>query len=125
MTKPFYKTKMFQKLNAEWANRLAKSGFRDIDPNDNESITPQKFRDPGRQTLVGTRGYSDLCQHVLKEHTFKTELHRRVFELHSEGKSRREIVLIVKREFGRKVSDRGVDKMIRSARDKFIFGKPQ
>jgi hypothetical protein len=127
MAKKFYETQEFKELNKKWNKKLEKAGFEDIDPGDTEEIEPQKFTLPGRKTQYehGSPGYYDLCQKILQNFNFKTEVHKYIFELHMQGRSLREISSEVEKKYNQSFHFDSVDKFIKRTKDTFIYGKKQ
>ncbi len=130
MAKPFHKTKEFLKLKKEWDEKLEKAEFDDIDPKDNDDTTviePQKFTASNRKRQYdhGSPGYYEMCHAILRLFKFKKEIHKRIFELHTEGKSEREIADIVQKETKRKYDQKSVNYVIKTTRERFIYGLKQ
>lgn len=90
MTKKYFETESFAQMNAEWNQKLAASGFEDIEATENGVVRPQIFTAQKTQ-YVGGANYYEYCQLVLRTFPFKRDLERVVFEYHAEGKSEREI----------------------------------
>ncbi len=86
-----------KKLQNKWYDKLEKSGFEDIE----ERHSPKEFlkRWAGqwfkRRTHVhnfeAKQEYFYQCGHFLTTHDFDTETERKVWQMHSEGLSLREI----------------------------------
>jgi hypothetical protein len=101
MAKKFYETAEFQKLKKQWDQKLADSGFEDIEAKEDEHmVRPQEFTTPHQSAelteyvdFVENSGldYYQFCHQILREFEFKRELDRIVFELYTEGKTIRDI----------------------------------
>lgn len=108
MPKP---SKEFLELQTKWYKKLEDSGFSDIEQNDDNpgkvggnlkkwsksllaNIEKTPFEDKQR--------YFELAGHFLYDHEFADATEKRIWELHSQGYSLREIVrAIKKKKFGR------------------------
>lgn len=87
--KAFYETDSFKKLNDKWDQKLKRSGFQDIE-NDNERknhlVSKQQITiDPARVV------YFAKCRDWLNSHKFKNVIDEFIFEHHCEGYSNHEI----------------------------------
>lgn len=92
----FYKTKEFKSLEKEWYRKLAKEGFDDAEDTSKDYrplVAWHSFR--FSKTTVTQRDALDLYYHRAKEllstYEFKCNIHRLIWELHSEGYSKRKI----------------------------------
>jgi hypothetical protein len=86
----FYQTDGFKSLKAAWDVKLDESGFRDIEKGESEYIvSPQVFhtKEDEYHTLDNQR----LCEEILLNYDFRRPVDRKIFELHTQGKSIREI----------------------------------
>lgn len=92
------KDKDFQKLKAIWDKKLAKEGLEDIEqPNGMlKKWAGAFFKDRhkrfGSVSFEAKEEYYRLAGQFLHSYPFETETERKVWELHSEGMSIREIV---------------------------------
>jgi hypothetical protein len=117
--KAFYKTEKFKKLEADWYQKLKSEGFEDIeDGNNSEVIEPQVFQTRPIQHLSGDT-WAQECVAILKSYPFRKDLHRKIFELHAQGNSVRDIVRMLKMNFKVKVSVMGVNLIINRVRANF------
>jgi hypothetical protein len=97
----FYLTSEFKSLENEWYQRLEESGFHDIENRDNPDGMLKTDRsvvefDETRIESVGFRSearalYFRNGAEVLKSYPFENETHRRIWQLHMDGLSNREI----------------------------------
>ncbi len=113
-TSPF-KTKEFAELKAEWDKKLEKSGFEDIETpkGDLKDSHAAFFESHYNQTdAFAKEQYYRQAGFFLYEHKFKTELERRIWELHVEGIGIREIVKVLKKR-DHKVYKRKVHELLR------------
>lgn len=91
----FYQTEAFKKLNAQWASKLAKKGFSDIE-NKNGSLKVKNIRTQAyQQQETVSRISSALSAYV--EVAQIRPLERKILELHSQGVYRKNIIKITKR----------------------------
>jgi len=89
--KKFYETPEFKKLQTKWYARIKKKGFVDIEEGQDERIVePEVFNTETNQYHHGIE-YYELCLRILAEGKFRKEIYKLIFELHTEGKSEREI----------------------------------
>jgi len=111
-------SKEFKELQAKWYKKLEKSGFKDAE-------TVEGYHEPYRPLRQwhascfflrhaplrreAKTEYYRLAGQFLYDNTFKSKLEMRMWELHAEGKSIREIVRIMnkpkKRTYKRKVHE--------------------
>jgi hypothetical protein len=93
--KKYFQTKEFHAQAREWEEKLAASQASaevpDFSVQEEEYVVrPQVFQKEKVQS-VGGLDYYQFCQQVLNEYSFKRDIDRLVFELHTEGKSNRDI----------------------------------
>lgn len=91
--------KQFDKLKAKWYKKLEKSGFVDIEQDEDHlkqwySTRFKVVYDP--VLFKAKEDYYRLARQFLHEHPFKSKYERLVWEYHSEGVGRREINNILK-----------------------------
>lgn len=102
-------------LQDEWDQKLRDSGFEDIEDRHSprEMLktwhSTQFARRFNKERFDARRDYFDRATHFLHSHPFRSVLEKTIWELHSEGKSLREIA----KETG-KVSKDGALKVIRA-----------
>ncbi len=95
MSSPF-KTAEFKKLFSEWNTILIETGHKEI-----EDFTLQdplllewhnyEFKNLDIDSFNAQRIYYEKARHLLHTYEFKSIMHRRIWELHSEGASIRMI----------------------------------
>ncbi len=116
-----FRTKNFLKLKDQWYKKLAKSGFEDIentslpDP-DLKHCDVIRFNKVTPDAYETRTKYFSNCRDLLNTYKFETKLHKRIWELHSEGLSLREIETVIKKRYKkdsihniiRKISLRGM-----------------
>ena len=86
--------KELKKLQVEWQKKLKKSGFVDAENTYGElkSYHSFHFNHPTTNWDLPNRAeYYHRCEHFLNTHKFDTEDERRIWTLHSNGDSTREI----------------------------------
>lgn len=96
MTSPF-KTKKFKALEQKWYKKLAESGFVDAEDTSREDMPLKAWHDQyfrrryNVTTFAAKQSYYQRCQDFSHSYNF-TDLHeKRVWDLHCEGVSVREI----------------------------------
>ncbi len=99
-----FRTKKFLELFEKWNKKLVKAGHNEIedfsrpDPSlkswDNfkfKKVTPDEYE-------TKTKYYAN-ARNVLNKYEFQTPLHRKIWELHSEGLSLRDIEIEIKMKY--------------------------
>lgn len=91
----FYQTKDFLVLNKKWGTRLKKSGFKDIEPLEGGLLPGcldhnSEFLDPLRAAMK--LNYFLYATKFLEDFCFESKMDKKIWALHSEGASQREIV---------------------------------
>ncbi len=99
-----FKTKKFKDLQAKWYKKLADKGFEDIEDNKYEEPKLKAYHYLRFKTLepdvhAARAKYYENCRGVLVNHRFKRALDRRIWELHTEGLSLREIETEIKQYY--------------------------
>lgn len=93
-----YKTKKFKKLKDEWYKKLEKDGFVDAEDGDLlkewQSAYFQIRHEP--EIFSIQQSYYYEASHFLNIFAFPSELEKKIWALHVEGKSYREIALMLK-----------------------------
>lgn len=125
MSSPF-QSKSFKDLRAKWAAKLKKSGFEDLEDEngllkhighaDYFSINFNAISAQAKEEYYRKAGY------FLYDHKFKTELERKIWELHADGVSIRDIVKILKTK-GKKIYKSKVENLLRPLVEKCLHGK--
>jgi hypothetical protein len=94
----------FKKLRDKWYAKLEKTGFKDIE--DNKYDEPKlkvydylKFKAIPPDLHEARKKYYSNCRDVLNVHRFESVLHRKIWELHTDGMSLREIERAIKQEY--------------------------
>lgn len=96
----FNKTAKFKKLQQRWYKKLKAKGFKDIEkPNSPHLKTWTSYTGADAEAASGFVSepnrvkleYYDLARKFLQTHTFKSERHRQMFEMHVEGLGYRQI----------------------------------
>lgn len=94
-----FKTKEFKQLKDKWYKKLAKAGFTDIEQDEDNLHKWDSFRFIGDRTKSNYQynpEYFTLASLFLDSHKFKTSRDLKIWTLHAEGKTIREIVKILK-----------------------------
>lgn len=89
----------FEKLKATWYKKLKKSGFEDVEANENDlKVNSSKFT--RTRTLHidwdARHTYYRLATHFLNDYKFKNRIEQIIWEYHSNGISMRNIVSLLK-----------------------------
>lgn len=99
----WHRTPKFKKLQKSWYKKLAKKGFNDIEHDENHlKLSTERFvtRDGGayaNPTLTKAKfEYYNNCRKFSNEYKFKNKTEKKIFELHSEGVSIRDIAAKIK-----------------------------
>lgn len=97
------KSKEYQKLQKFWYAKLEKQGFYDIEHADEFRTMKSWAARPGNvmkqpARVASEQEYYRVAGHFLNEYEFNTKVDRMVWELHAEGKSIREIAVILKKQ---------------------------
>lgn len=115
MSSPF-RTKEFFKLKSKWDKKLVKSGFKDIEQ-DEEHLklwSSHFFKVNYNKTQFEAKeDYYRLASQFLYEHLFKNELELKIWKFHSEGTSIRDISALLRKK-GTKVHRNGVHTIVKS-----------
>jgi hypothetical protein len=92
---------LLAKAQKKWYLKLKKTGFVDIEQNeDTIKLSSTQFfygtkngvrYNEKMASYEGKLEYYRLAEHFLNDHEFKNEIEKKIWELHSEGKSYREI----------------------------------
>lgn len=103
-------SKEFLALRDEWYKKLKDTGFSDIEQNDDnpgkvggnlkhwDSTVFSKGNHSAPGVFADRQRYFELAGHFLHEHKFTESSEKRVWELHSQGLSIREIARAIKKK---------------------------
>lgn len=88
------KSKEFEKLKAEWYKRLEKSGFKDIEQDEDtlKKTTYERLYKRDMIRLPFTQRYYELATHLLQTFKFESSTDRAIWSHHANGKTVREIM---------------------------------
>lgn len=100
-TKNPYRTEEFKKLQKEWYKKVESCGFINIEnwEKDRRPLIAwhdHRFRRACTLQRTSTQSYYDWAQNLLLSYSFKNKTHRKIWELHCEGKSKRQIAAAIK-----------------------------
>lgn len=103
MKKSPYETLEFRKLKEEWYDKLEKSGFKDIESDKSKTNWLNSWHDSRFKSVpivqrIAAENYYRWAQGLLISFRFKNKTHRIIWEFHCEGKSKREIAVLIKDE---------------------------
>ena len=93
----------YRDLERLWYNKLKESGFDDIE--DSRGERPLKswhstlFQNYGSEQFRAKQLYFECARALIHTHKISTQIEKRIWALHSEGVSIREIMLRVKKSF--------------------------
>lgn len=95
----FYQTREFIKLHAVWKKKLERSGFKDIEPVEGaqmpESINIRReAKRPGR--ILSIQEYYQQAGKFYWDYRFKTERDKKIWFYYSEGRTMREIAVLMR-----------------------------
>jgi len=98
-----FRTKKFKELQERWYKKLEKSGFEDVeDMTLNEPLLKNwdnfRYRKVTPEEYESRTRYYSNCRDVLNTYPFERAIHRRIWELHTEGLSLRQIEKTIKKE---------------------------
>ncbi len=117
--KKYYETDDFKELQKSWYGKLKDSGFNDVENFENENmIQPEIFKVDKVQSFGGSE-YYDFCQAVLREYNFERHVDQLIFELHTEGKSVREIEIYLQNHSDKKLKYRAINDVINKIKKDF------
>lgn len=87
----------FQKLKAKWYKKLEKSGFFDIEQDEQhlKSYSSQFQRERSVLSWEAKEAYYHMCDLMLNEYKFASRLERIIWEYHSNAISFRDIATIL------------------------------
>jgi len=94
-------TKAFQKLQKEWYGKLAKEGFEDIEWAGNpDSPHIKQPSSRGRKLTPGKQLYFAMARNYLTHFRFRHKQEKVAWAMHTDGASYRQILDVLKRDFG-------------------------
>lgn len=96
-----YQSKQYRELQAVWYKKLKEQGFEDIEDTSKSDRPLEAWHSLRFQKVVGvqvdmTQAYYYRAKELLNTYQFKNKTHQRVWELHCEGLSKREIAEEIK-----------------------------
>jgi len=124
-----YKTKQFEELKKKWYKKLEKTGFEDIEQADGRLVGKhgEWFKYYHNPTLdLAKQDYFRHAGYFLYEHKFANDFERRIWELHVEGISIRNIAKILSKRYPRvtkkygKINKRKVHETLKPLVNKLI-----
>ncbi len=83
----------FNKLKANWYSKLARSGFEDIEQDEEYLKRGVSTIDPRRVTWESQAQYYQMTTDFLNDYEFNSNLERIIWEYHSNGISGRDIAI--------------------------------
>lgn len=99
MSQSPFKTKKFEALKAKWYAKLEKSGFKDIEQDENNLKEWDSYAfcsRYNRHLFSSKEAYYQLAGQFLHTHNFKDKREQLIWECHSNGKSVTQIAEILK-----------------------------
>jgi hypothetical protein len=105
----------FSKLKAEWYKKLKLQGFNDIEYEDGSIAcsVPTGYRNKVVYQQEIVRDYYYMCYHFLHEHQFETQLHKIIWEYHTDGMSIRNIAETLKKAKIKVLNKSQIDRIVR------------
>lgn len=95
----YWTTQAFKQLNAKWQKKLKKSGFEDAESDEEHLIDWSRTVFSKRPEYDQSKEeYYRLAGQFLHEHMFQTETERKIWALHQDGVSIRNIVIMLKKK---------------------------
>lgn len=96
MSNPF-KTPEFKKLQREWYDKAEEDGsFKDIEEFDSPDELLKSwalfYKKVDPKTFIARQKYYQRAQEIYNEHVFKSDIHKEIWGLHSQGFTIRQIV---------------------------------
>lgn len=88
--------KDFKTLQAEWYEKLRKSGFKDIEGASKDLSLTTRFKNKKGFKIENITIYYAKCMDFYQEYDFKKPKHKQVWLLHSNGESIRKIAKTLK-----------------------------
>lgn len=90
------KAESLKKIQSEWYARLKGEGFIDIEDTERQDAPLKtwhslKWQNVTRETWDAVSSYFDQAKALLDTYQFDTPMHKRIWELHCQGLSRRKI----------------------------------
>ncbi len=120
--KLFYETAEFKALHAKWTQKLKDAEFDDIENGEDSTVVrPQVIKTEKSQYDGGT-SYYELCQSILRDYRFNSTVERELFELHTSGKSIRDIEETLSTTSSRQRSKSTIDRIIRRVKEDYLKG---
>jgi hypothetical protein len=116
----FNETPQFLASQKEWYARLEREGFEDIEKGETDTVIRPQIIKTEKSQYEGGHDYYELCQTILREYRFKKEMHRMIFEMHTEGRSERVIVKHMWDKYGHKISQQGVNVLIKRTKENYL-----
>jgi hypothetical protein len=118
--KKFYETEAFLKLSREWDKALEDEGFEPLSNFENGTVlNPQKFSVTDEDEIGGSN-YARLCEEILTKYEFERDIDFIIFELHSEGKTFREIEAYLKHNGLREYSYRQCTNIVNRIKTNYL-----
>lgn len=100
-----FKTKEFLELQAKWYEKLKKDKFNDIERNEttlhlsHAGYFSDLRKNPNHPDVIEAKqNYYRLAGQFTHEHKFKSRRQKRIWQLHADGKSVRQIAEILKKQ---------------------------
>ncbi len=126
--KKYWETEEFKREAAIWEDKLKESEageeFPAFTTHEQEYIIKPKVVTPDKIQSPSGLDYYAFCHQVLREFDFGDgfpgEVRRKVFELHTEGKTVREIEVILKENGPKALSYVRISQIINDVKDKFL-----
>ncbi len=97
-----FKTKEFKALQIKWEAKLKKAGFKDLERKDRWGRAEERLQTDTMENVANrgttveefeaTQDYYRIAGQFLHEHKFKTQVEKKIWELHAEGDSIRVII---------------------------------
>jgi hypothetical protein len=125
-----YQSDDLLKVKREWYRKLAKQGFEDLERIDKPDgfIQPEIINKAAHREQ-NAHSYYQMCHEILRNEPFwlsRRDMDYKIFELHTEGKSTREIEAYLKEKSYRPVTWVAIHKIIKKIKKDYeAYDAPQ
>lgn len=89
-----FKSKEFRNLQKDWYKKLANTGFEDIEDTSSQNEFLKSWSSEINET---GQEYYYMAEHFLSEYSFQDDDEKLIWEMHTNGKSERDIAIAFKR----------------------------
>jgi hypothetical protein len=125
----FYETDSFKELQKDWYQKIATAEdaygekFEDIENGEDISLMRPQIFATNNLEYNTSPDYRALCESILREYKFRRDAHKVAFALHADGKSNREIQVILKTKHAFLITHQAVSALIKRVKLNYVNGK--